>query len=206
MTDETPKQRSKRKQREASLRYYHANRDRLLEANKAYREANRDALTAREKARRAEKVAALRAEDPEWDAKRLERRRALRAAKAEERRSKNAEWRDANRDHVNSRAKLAYMKRKYGLTPQQYRDLMASNGGRCWICGMTESTGRSTELGVDHCHSTGKVRGVLCFACNTSIGKLGDTVEGLRRALAYLEAFEDPIQGGQNSMTVSDPC
>jgi hypothetical protein len=43
---------------------------------------------------------------------------------------------------------------------------------------------------VDHCHSTGQIRGVLCCECNTGIGKLGDNAEGVRRALAYLERFE----------------
>jgi hypothetical protein len=40
---------------------------------------------------------------------------------------------------------------------------------------------------IDHCHKTGRVRGLLCRACNVSIGTLGDDHEGVRRALAYLE-------------------
>lgn len=39
---------------------------------------------------------------------------------------------------------------------------------------------------VDHCHDTGRVRGMLCHGCNTALGKLGDNVAGLRRALEYL--------------------
>jgi hypothetical protein len=64
------------------------------------------------------------------------------------------------------------------------------------VCDASESTGRTKELSVDHCHETGKARGILCFNCNTSIGKLGDNVYALRRALAYLEAFEETMTDG----------
>lgn len=46
-------------------------------------------------------------------------------------------------------------------------------------------------LHLDHDHKTGRFRGWLCFNCNTSIGKLGDTVEGLKRAIAYLERADE---------------
>lgn len=54
------------------------------------------------------------------------------------------------------------------------------NGG-CAICG------RVTKLVVDHDHETNRVRGLLCSTCNTGLGKLGDNVENLRKAIVYLE-------------------
>lgn len=59
--------------------------------------------------------------------------------------------------------------------------------GRCAICRKPE---RWRYLSVDHCHGTGRVRGLLCSMCNTAIGKLGDNADGVRQALRYLEAAE----------------
>lgn len=70
---------------------------------------------------------------------------------------------------------------KYGLTEEELVELFKRNDGVC------ESCDTNPAVAVDHCHETGKVRGILCFGCNTGIGKLGDTIAGLKRALAYLE-------------------
>ena len=62
----------------------------------------------------------------------------------------------------------------------------------CEICRTPEAE-LPKSLNIDHVHGTfgmHGVRGLLCNACNTALGKLGDTAEGLRRALAYLESFE----------------
>ena len=55
----------------------------------------------------------------------------------------------------------------------------------CDLCGKTGGPPRRYH--VDHCHETGRIRGVLCAGCNTGLGKLGDNREGLLRALDYLE-------------------
>lgn len=78
------------------------------------------------------------------------------------------------------------LKRKFGITLEEYEELFDTQGGVCFICGQPCSSGRS--LAVDHDHSTGKVRGLLCGACNTGIGKLQDDPELLRKAAEYLEA------------------
>jgi len=70
-----------------------------------------------------------------------------------------------------------------GVTPEQYADMLEAQGGVCALCGGTDPDRR---LAVDHCHETGAVRGLLCFACNTGIGKLGDTAEALYRAWQYV--------------------
>ena len=66
-------------------------------------------------------------------------------------------------------------KRKYGII----REKIGPN--ICMICGSTET------ICIDHCHETGKVRGLLCRKCNTGIGMLGDTLVQLRLAVKYLE-------------------
>lgn len=80
--------------------------------------------------------------------------------------------------------------KKYGITPEIYAIMHEEQLGLCDICMKPEkrkSYGKVHGLCVDHCHSTGKVRGLLCSECNTGIGKLGDTIEGLEKALAYLK-------------------
>lgn len=85
------------------------------------------------------------------------------------------------------------LKQDYGLTPEEYDELLAAQGGVCAICRQPETTTdpRSqrpyVRLPVDHCHETGRVRGLLCHRCNRAIGLLRDDVDLLRAAIAYLE-------------------
>lgn len=79
------------------------------------------------------------------------------------------------------------LKRNFGITLQQYEAILNSQNNKCAICG--REPGQTTmkyRLAVDHCHETGVVRGLLCSDCNIGLGKLGDNVHGLRRALDYL--------------------
>jgi len=78
-----------------------------------------------------------------------------------------------------ARSRRANKKRDFGLTASE-RDAFLE-GKACEICGNTE------DLVPDHCHVTKVIRGVLCQQHNRALGLLGDTVEGVRRALAYLE-------------------
>lgn len=76
-----------------------------------------------------------------------------------------------------------YFSRQYGLTPDQV-DEMAQAG--CAICGTHAWTGRHKGPHVDHDHTTGAVRGILCHECNTGLGKFRDNPDLLERAVAYL--------------------
>jgi hypothetical protein len=87
--------------------------------------------------------------------------------------------------------KQAYLMRTYNITLDEYQALYDAQGGCCALCRNPEQivgSGKGKSmLAVDHDHETGKVRGLLCFRCNTSLGAFGDSVEGLRRAIAYIE-------------------
>jgi len=74
---------------------------------------------------------------------------------------------------------------KYGLTPEQYDALILD--ARCAICETQEWNGRDNKPHIDHDHKTGRVRGVLCHSCNTSLGHFKDDPALLRAAIAYLE-------------------
>lgn len=83
---------------------------------------------------------------------------------------------------------LGYRLRRYGLTSQRYQELLAEQGGVCALCGEARRGWTlGADLHIDHCHATGRVRGLLCGECNTALGRFGDDPAQLRRAAAYLE-------------------
>ena len=71
---------------------------------------------------------------------------------------------------------------KYGITADEYDKICGIQGGCCAICRKKPNG----NLVVDHDHKTTKVRGLLCVSCNSAIGPLGDSTEGLMIAIAYL--------------------
>lgn len=93
-------------------------------------------------------------------------------------------WSKIRKDRTPEHNRRYNLKRCYGITPEEYDKILHEQGGTCAICHGIESVGR---LAVDHCHSTGKVRGLLCTNCNQAIGKLKDDTQLLRNAINYLE-------------------
>lgn len=82
------------------------------------------------------------------------------------------------------------LKKSFGITLDDYRAILEIQGGVCAICRQQETSARGGNvkwLAVDHCHSTGKVRGLLCEACNVSIGRMKEDTDRLRSAIAYLD-------------------
>lgn len=77
------------------------------------------------------------------------------------------------------------LKSVYGITVEQYNEMLNEQGGCCAICGTNEPTGYNWH--VDHNHDTGKVRALLCSQCNQAIGMMKEDVSILRRAIEYLE-------------------
>ena len=76
------------------------------------------------------------------------------------------------------------IKHKYGLDYDDYLGMIDSQNNQCFICGKEFD---KTPF-IDHCHKTGKVRGLLCPACNTGLGVFKDDPELLQRAIEYLLA------------------
>ena len=76
--------------------------------------------------------------------------------------------------------------RTYGITIEDWESLFLAQGSCCGCCKGLDAGGAFGAWNTDHCHTTGIVRGILCHKCNTAIGKLGDTADGVRRALKYL--------------------
>lgn len=87
-------------------------------------------------------------------------------------------------------AREAHLRRSYGIAQADYDAMLAAQGGGCAICGKTaEQQKRYTNyLHVDHCHATGRVRGLLCDQHNLLLGRFNDDPALLRKAADYLEA------------------
>jgi hypothetical protein len=85
------------------------------------------------------------------------------------------------------------LKRLYGITVDQYYSMLESQGGGCAICETKVPSSRKRKYAsiemffVDHCHTTGKVRGLLCSRCNRGIGFFDDSIDKLNSAVNYLE-------------------
>ena len=84
------------------------------------------------------------------------------------------------------------MFREYGITPEEYNQMYEQQNRECFICGSTHSKRSSKErpLLIDHCHTTGKVRGLLCHPCNAAIGLLQDDPTRFDKAAQYLRASQ----------------
>ena len=119
--------------------------------------------------------------------------------------SRHAEWRKANREKRNAYMRAWNAKQKvldekkyreklrnhrlnhrHGITQEDYDDILARQGGHCALCNGTPAQERHGCLHVDHCHETGRVRGLLCEQHNMALGKLGDTEDALMKVLDYL--------------------
>jgi hypothetical protein len=80
---------------------------------------------------------------------------------------------------------------KFGISIAEYDSMLAAQGERCGICQRHQSE-LSRRLAVDHNHSTGRVRGLLCNACNTSLGKLREDPEIINKMLEYISKHSEP--------------
>ncbi len=84
------------------------------------------------------------------------------------------------------------LKREFGLDHEKYNKILLSQNGVCAICHCKETStykGKIKRLAVDHCHKTGKVRGLLCQGCNQAIGHAKDSIEILTNAVLYLKGL-----------------
>lgn len=103
-------------------------------------------------------------------------------------------WR--TQPHVKTLARDNTLKATYGITLEDYTEMLAWQGGVCAICLLPETQrkgpdGGAKALAVDHCHTTGNIRSLLCGRCNTALGMFGESADRLRAAARYLD-FHNP--------------
>lgn len=139
-----------------------ANRERRAEVRRAYRAKNRERI------RELNRQSAAR--HPETQARNKQRKRPKRPKTPASIQTYRRHW-----------------LRRYGLTIQAYEALVASQGGACASCGkVPPPTHRGCGLRIDHCHTTNRVRGLLCNECNVAAGMLYDNAERADALARYL--------------------
>jgi Recombination endonuclease VII len=107
-------------------------------------------------------------------------------AKTPEQKARRAEYyRHWNRENPEAR-RTHVLRTRYGITAEEYDAMLEAQNGVCAICQRECRTGM--RLAVDHERETGKVRGLLCRACNGGIGAMQYSVENLERAATYLRS------------------
>lgn len=115
-----------------------------------------------------------------------ERQRAYRERHPERVKEQQRKWRENNKEYNSSRQRKYQIKANYGMSLDDYDAMLVGQKGQCAICGTTNPHNRWKVFAVDHCHETGKVRGLLCNKCNRGMGLLDDDADRLIKAAEYL--------------------
>ncbi len=131
------------------------------------------------------------AQDPSFAQRKREYQRAYHTRNRERNNARQRDSRDAVREKENK------LQKAYGLTLSQRDSMLTEQAGICRLCpNKIAFTGRKGcaqgAAMVDHCHTTGKVRGILCGLCNLGLGAFMDSADTLRAAAAYVEAARGP--------------
>jgi Recombination endonuclease VII len=97
-----------------------------------------------------------------------------------------------NSRHDSTKRRAENLKRHYQLSLEEYNSLLEKQGGVCACCKLSETRMNKRIKGllhVDHCHKTGKVRGLLCTNCNTALGLLKEDPERVQALLLYVQTI-----------------
>ena len=109
--------------------------------------------------------------------------------------AKSKAWYAANRSRRTQTLRMWHLAKKYGMTPDAFDALLLSQGNVCAIC-----SNRRKSMCVDHDHSTGAVRGILCRSCNALLGQIQDNPAWLMRAIQYLNCESTRVHQAGNGL------
>ncbi len=129
--------------------------------------------------------------------KERERNRLWKESNPEKVRKAQRNWKAQNMLRVKEQGRKDHLGRTFGLTMEDYAEMLSRQGGRCAICGSTDPGRGRENFSVDHdrSHCSGKngcpecVRGLLCVSCNAGLGCFRDNIGSLESALSYLKEW-----------------
>lgn len=105
-------------------------------------------------------------------------------------RKRAQEWRVTNLERARNADYLRHTQRNFGMSHGEYTDRVAAQGNACAICRQAAAVTTKPRLHVDHNHTTGKTRGLLCHWCNAGLGQFRDDAARLRAAADYLDHWQ----------------
>ena len=197
-----PEAERREKKLAATRRWRERNKEKVAAYNAAWDAAHRKewyATNEEYRARQRINEAARREADPEaFKAAQAAKMRAWRRRNPERAKEQSDAYRRANPEKISARKRRQYRRhahaisirtrcKRYGLTPEQYAGMLRDCDGRCPQCRVVFSRLTNERANVDHCHRTGRIRGILCGRCNLLIGLAGDSPKLLRSLARYLE-------------------
>jgi peptidyl-tRNA hydrolase len=115
-----------------------------------------------------------------------EQQRAWRLKNPDRVRLHNQTYYNNNKEEVKYMVRSYKLRKQYGITPIDYDEILEAQGGHCKFCHRTKGPSNGF-LVVDHCHKTGKIRGLLCVTHNSALAAFGDSEEGILKLLEYLK-------------------
>lgn len=162
--------------------YYQKNKNKILDSSKKNYEKDKESIRDRHKRyskNRRDKIKALPEQERLLIEEKIRRQTRVRYDKM-----KNSK---CGKEIFYNNA----IKRRYGISLEDYNILLKNQDYKCGICKCTENTlkqsNRKLRFYIDHDHKTGKVRGLLCHNCNHGLGNFADNVESLQNAINYLK-------------------
>jgi hypothetical protein len=173
------------KDRESSKEYYQDNKERISKYNKEYYQDNKERILKYQmewKRNNKEKVSEHRKKYNQSNKEKIATyKKEYYQANKERLVKQHKEYKQANKE----RNKEIRFKWKYNLTLEDMAILLDEQENKCKICSIKFND--DIKYNVDHCHSTGKVRGLLCRCCNLGLGFFKDDPKLLIKAIEYLE-------------------
>lgn len=157
--------------KEIQRRYREKNRDKLNEKNREYRKNNK------------EKV---KETNDNWSKNNRDKVNARAKVYRDKNKDKTKNLSDIWYQNNKERVRYNKIKRIYGLTKEQFEEMLKQQNNCCATCGIKDTDTKSGYLVIDHCHTTGKVRGLLCNPCNTAIGLLKENKQTIGNLVRYL--------------------
>lgn len=178
MTEEEKLAEKRERRRATQRKYREANREKLAEKLRQWRSLNPERVRSQKQRQYNSNTEAACASTSKW-----------RKENPEKVREQKRRHYHANKDKARVKMRSSALKRKYGITIDEFGDMLAIQGASCAICGATKPGGTG-DFHVDHCHSSGAIRGLLCSNCNRGLGYFRDNPAALISAAGYLTAAE----------------
>lgn len=166
--------------REARLNNYRKHRETVLARNRRWRTKHKEEIKKRRRAKYFENKEKI-----------IEAGRKYYALNKEVVNKRCSLYYLTHKEKAKERARISRLGKKFGLTVEDYNSLLLSQNGSCAICHGCNTN--SKRLAVDHCHTTGKVRGLLCDSCNLGLGMFKDRLNILSSAMDYINKFQSSL-------------